>query len=131
MRKRAKRETLIAKRNMFRFENLEIWRLSVEYAKKCYGVADKFPSNEKFALADQLRRSAISISNNIAEGSIGSPVSFSKYLKIAAASAMETVNIINFAYEVDYISKEDKKELYEKADEIIRKIINFEKSLQK
>jgi four helix bundle protein len=91
---------------MFRFEGLEVWRLSVEYAKDCYAIARKFPQYEQFALADQLRRASISISNNIAEGSIGSSANFRKYIGTAIGSALETVNILNFAYEIGYISKQ-------------------------
>ena len=54
---------------MFRFEDLEIWELSIDYANNCYDLAKQFPDYEIFALANQLRRSAISISNNIVEGS--------------------------------------------------------------
>ena len=54
---------------MFRFEQLEIWRLSVNYAKLCYEATKTFPKEEQFGLANQLRRAAVSISNNIAEGS--------------------------------------------------------------
>ena len=53
----------------FRFESLEIWKLSLIYASHLYDVAQKFPIEERFALEDQLRRAAVSISNNIAEGS--------------------------------------------------------------
>ena len=54
---------------MFRFENLDIWKESINYANDCYNLAKEFPDYETFALASQLRRSSISISNNIVEGS--------------------------------------------------------------
>ncbi len=115
---------------MFRFEQLEIWRLAVDYAKDCYRIADNFPKYETYALGDQLRRATISISNNIAEGSVGSVANFKKYLNVAIASTLETVNILNFAYEIKYLKLKDKEEMYEKAERLIRKIRNFSKSLQ-
>lgn len=113
---------------MFRFEQLEIWKLSVEYAKDCYVIADKFPKQD-FSLKDQLKRAGISISNNIAEGSVGSSLNFKRYINISIGSVLETVNIINFAYEIGYINIKVKEEMYEKAEKIIRKLRNFSKSL--
>jgi len=115
---------------MFRFEQLEIWRLAVDYGKDCYKIADKFPKHETYALGDQLRRAGISISNNIVEGSVGSVANFKKYLNTAIASILETINILNFAYEIQYIKLEIRDEMYEKAEKLIRKIRNFSKSLK-
>lgn len=54
---------------MFRFESLEIWKLAIEYGEKLYNIADSLPQEETYGLSSQLRRAAVSISNNIAEGS--------------------------------------------------------------
>ena len=114
---------------MFRFENLEIWKLAVNYAKECYSLANKFPQKEQFSLSDQLRRAAISISNNIAEGSAFSNVKFKNFLDISIGSALETVNILLFAIEIGYIEKQKKEILYEDADKLIRKIRSFKSYL--
>ena len=115
---------------MFRFEQLEIWRLAVDYAKDCYKIADKFPKHETYAMGDQLRRAGVSVSNNIAEGSVGSVANFKKYLNTAIASVLETVNILNFAYEINYLELKSKEEIYERAEKLIRKMRNFSKSLK-
>lgn len=115
---------------MFRFEQLEIWRLSITYGKKLYKISLQFPGEEKFALADQLRRSAVSISNNIAEGSGGSSKDFINFLNIAVKSTLETVNILYFAKENEYINKELQTELYQEAETLIKKIRAFKRSLQ-
>lgn len=115
---------------MFRFEQLEIWRLAVDYGKDCYKIANNFPKQEIYALGDQLRRAGISVSNNVVEGSVGSTANFNKYLNMAIASALETVNILNFAYEIGYINLEARNEMYERAEKLIRKIRNFCKSLK-
>jgi four helix bundle protein len=113
---------------MFRFEELQIWKLAVDYAKDCYKIANSLPKYENYALADQLRRAAISISNNIAEGSAGSDANFKKYLNTAIGSTLETVNLINFACEIKYINQEIKSKLYSGAEELIKKIRSFSKS---
>lgn len=74
----------------FRFEHLEIWKTAIEYADELYNIALSFPSEEKYALADQLRRAAISISNNIAEGSrSGTVKNFSSFLNISIHQHMK------------------------------------------
>lgn len=110
---------------MFRFEGLEIWKLAIEYADKCYDVANTFPKGEQFALADQLRRAAVSISNNIAEGSTGSARNFQSYLERAIGSAFETASILFFATKRSYISEDIKQERYKEAENLIRKIRKF------
>ena len=115
---------------MFRFEELEIWRLAVDYAKDCYKIAEEFPRHETYALADQLRRASISISNNIVEGSVGSGLNFRKYLNFSVGSALETLNIINFAFEVGYVKPEKRNEMYGKGETIIKMTRSFAKTLK-
>ena len=50
------------------FENLEVYQVAREFRKAMYGVARRLPDNEKFGLASQMRRAALSLTNNIAEG---------------------------------------------------------------
>jgi four helix bundle protein len=54
---------------MFKFEKLDVWQKAVEYAELIYKLTQTFPVEEKFGLMSQLRRSAVSVSSNIAEGS--------------------------------------------------------------
>lgn len=56
-------------RNQFRtFEDLEVYQIAREFRKKMYGVTGRLPDFEKFELASQIRRAAVSLTNNIAEG---------------------------------------------------------------
>ncbi|MBI4427394.1 MAG: four helix bundle protein [Candidatus Magasanikbacteria bacterium] len=54
---------------VYRFENLEIWKLAREYANLIYSVTKQFPKEELFALSNQLRRAGLSVMLNITEGS--------------------------------------------------------------
>ena len=96
---------------MFRFESLEIWKLAIAYGKRLYQVANSFPKIESYALADQLRRAAVSISNNIAEGSGAvTTKDFANFLNMSVKSTLETVNILYFAREQGYAISHKQKQ---------------------
>jgi four helix bundle protein len=115
---------------MFRFESLDIWKLSLDYADKLYDIANLFPTEERFALSDQLRRAAVSISNNIAEGS-GSATNknFSSFLDISIKSTLETVNVLFLACMREYITEKERQSLYSEAEILIKKIRAFKNKL--
>ena len=76
----------------FKFENLDVWQLSLEYSDLIYGLAEKLPEKEKFNLTSQITRAATSISLNIAEGSTGqSDAEQNRFLGLALRSLIETV----------------------------------------
>ncbi len=52
----------------FRFENLAVWQKALDFADRVYDVTSQFPADERFGLTNQMRRAAVSISSNIAEG---------------------------------------------------------------
>jgi four helix bundle protein len=114
---------------MFRFEGLEVWQLAIAYGKCCYGIASVFPKCENYGLSDQLRRAAVSVSNNIAEGSAGSTANFKKYIIMAIGSVFETVSIFRIAFGVEYVSFQTREDAYEEAEKLVRKLRNFSKSL--
>ncbi len=114
----------------FRFESLDIWKLSLDYANELYDIALKFPTEERYALGDQLRRAAVSISNNIAEGS-GSATNknFLSFLDISIKSALETVNILYFAQKRNYLTEQERAKYYQMAESLIKSIRAFKKTL--
>lgn len=116
---------------MFRFEKLDIWNLSLNYCSTLYQQIKTFPTHERFALSDQLRRAAISISTNIAEGSAAStPKDFARFLGYAINSTAETVSLISLAHRCGYIDKTNFIELYEEAEKIYRKTLRFRKLIK-
>lgn len=116
---------------MFSYEKLEIWQLAINYAKFIYNISKTFPKDELYGLVNQLRRAAVSISANIAEGSgaIGTKDRLN-YLDIAVKSALETTSLIQIALELEYIDNKTRNLLYEEAEKIIRKIRSFKKSIR-
>ena len=116
----------------FRFEQLEIWKEANLLIEKIYKASKKFPRDELFGLTSQLRRSASSISANIAEGSGSeSKKDFSHYLDIAIKSIYETVSHVYLAKEQKYISEESRKQFYEDAEVLVKRIQSFKKWLNR
>lgn len=78
---------------MFTFEKLETWHKAIDFADMVYSVTKSFPGDERFGLTSQMRRAAVSISSNIAEGSSRfSKTDFARFLEIATGSVFEVVS---------------------------------------
>ena len=115
---------------VFRFEELDIWKLAMEYANELYDIAEKFPSHEMYALGSQLRRAAVSIPTNIAEGSGAvTTKDFCNYLDVSVKSGLETVSLMYFAAQKKYVKEEIRQSCYNKVELLIKKTRAFKKSL--
>ena len=114
---------------MFRFEKLDVWQKAIELADDVYGGTRGFPDFERFGLANQMRRAAVSISSNIAEGSSrSSDKDFIRFIEIAYGSVMELVSQLHIAQLQEFVSKEAARSLYPKADEISRMLSGLKKA---
>ena len=72
------------------FKELTVWKRSMELAKQVYLLTESLPASERYGLVDQMRRSAVSIPSNIAEGrNRGTRKDFAQFLRIAIGSAAE------------------------------------------
>ena len=72
---------------MFNFEKLDVWQEAIEFADPMYELTSGFPDEERFGLTNQVRRAAVSISSNIAEGSSRvSRTDFARFVEIATGS---------------------------------------------
>ena len=114
----------------FKFENLEVWKESVELTGLVHDVASKFPKGELYVLTAQIKRAADSVSLNIAEGSTGqSNPEFQKFLGYSVRSAIEIIGCIYIAKRRGIISEEDFREIYKFTDNIVRRIQALRKSI--
>jgi len=108
---------------MFRFEKLEIWKMAIDYTNKVYDISETLPKNEVFGLTSQLKRAALSISSNIAEGSGSSSTKdFSHYLDISIKSTIETVSQLRFAQSRKYAKSTTVSTLYDEAETLVKRI---------
>ena len=72
------------------FEDLEVWQLSVESVEMVYRLSQRFPDSERFGLTAQVRRAAVSVPSNIAEGfGRGSRQDYARFLRMARGSLYE------------------------------------------
>ena len=106
------------------FSDLDVYRLSHEFAMNIFRISFNFPPEEKYSLTDQIRRSSRSISVNIAEG-WGKRTYirlFKRHLIDALGSLEETMEWILYSFDCDYIDIELKKRLFDKGREIGAKL---------
>jgi four helix bundle protein len=108
----------------YKFENLEVWKLSMEYLDGIYKLADILPKSEEYNLKSQIIRAGTSICLNIAEGSQGqSDPEQARFLGMALRSLMETVACGHLIRRRNYLS--DCRlidELYEKSQVLAKKL---------
>ena len=94
---------------VFKFERLEIWKLSINLINQVYKISDLLPREEEYNLKSQLRRAATSISLNIAEGSTGqSDAEQNRFLGLALRSLVECVACTRLIQERNYIRDENR-----------------------
>lgn len=87
---------------------LHAWRHGKEVAKRIYQVTQRFPRDERFGLVSQLRRSAVSMPSNIAEGTgRGSTADFLRFLYIARGSLNELDTQLEISGELGYLRRDD------------------------
>lgn len=114
------------------FLNLEVWKRSRALVKDIYQATETFPSEEKFGLISQLRRSAVSVPSNIAEGcGRGTTPQFVHFLDIAIGSLCELETQIYLSYDLAFIKKEVMTNLLEEITIIRKMTLRFRASLKK
>lgn len=111
---------------MSNFRNLLIWQKSMVLVTKIYTVTNNFPKEEVFGLTSQIKRSAISIPSNIAEG-LGreSSKELLRFLKISIGSLFELQTQLEIAKNIIYLDEETFNNLYEDTRELEIMIVSF------
>jgi four helix bundle protein len=116
---------------MFNFEKLDVWNEAIAFADLVYSLSRSFPEEERFGLTNQMRRAAVSISSNIAEGSSRSSRNdFSRFVEIATGSLFEVVSQSTIALRQGFISNNFYAEIYAAAEKQSRMLSGLRKSLQ-
>jgi four helix bundle protein len=115
----------------FRFQDLNIWKLAIRIANELFDLANELEGKKLYRFAEQLRGAAMSMSNNIAEGSgSSSKKEFAQFLNIARRSTFENANILILLQMRDLLSKNALDNHLDQLDYLCRQITNFQLSLK-
>lgn len=115
---------------MFNFEKLGVWQKGIDFADLIYSATRVFPAEERFGLTNQLRRAAISIPSNIAEGSSRSSKNdFARFTEIATGSLFEVVSHSFIAKRQNFLSGKAFAKIYVAAEEESRMLSGLRRSL--
>jgi four helix bundle protein len=115
----------------FKFEQLNVWKMSLDYSDIIYELAEKLPESERFNLKSQITRAVTSISLNIAEGSTGqSDAEQSRFLGMAIRSLIETVACQRLIVRRNYVNdRAFLDELDLQAQGLVKRLHAFRRSL--
>ena len=123
-------ETGVMAEGVTNFKDLKIWKTAIELVKKVYMVSSKLPKEEMYGLTSQMRRSAVSIPSNVAEGFRRQHNNeFKQFLYIALGSCAELETQMIIAEELGYIDKGQTRQSFEDLDYICRMTSNLIKTL--
>jgi four helix bundle protein len=115
---------------MFNFEKLETWHQAIAFADLVYQKTRSFPDAERFGLTNQMRRAAVSISSNVAEGSSrSSRIDYARFIEIAAGSVFEVVSQATIGRNQKFLNESDYQEIYCAAEKQSRMLSGPKKSL--
>jgi four helix bundle protein len=113
------------------FRTLSVWQKSHKLAVLTYQLTNKFPKEELYGIISQLRRAAVSIPTNIAEGcGRGSDKDFARFIQIALGSASEAEYLVLLSHDLGYLNSETEKELTDYICEVKKMLTSLLKSLQ-
>ena len=115
----------------FNFEKLDVWQRAVGLASFVYDFTRAFPGEEKFGIVSQMRRAAVSVSSNIAEGSSrSSRQDFARFVELAVGSLYELVSQGFIAQKQGFIDDQAFQRLYTEAAELIRMLSGLRNHLR-
>lgn len=117
---------------MFGCEKLDVWQKAIELSDQTYALTRAFPSDERFGLTSQMRRSAVSVASNIAEGSgRTSNNEFIRFIEISYSSLMELVTQSTISARQGFLNAEAKNDIYDRAEQIAKMLSGLKSSLLK
>ena len=112
------------------FRELIVWRRAMDLAAVVYACSRRFPREEMFGLTSHVRRAAVSIPSNIAEGhGRETPAEFKHFLRISRGSAQEVQTQLLLAVRFEYLALDDVAETLALADEVCYLIHRLSASL--
>lgn len=105
------------------FTDLRVWQLGIDFVESIYKATAGFPVDERFGLTNQMRRAAVSVPSNIAEGNARNRMlDYLRFLSIARGSLAEVKTQLVIAERLGFMPKDDTGMLLKQADDILRQL---------
>jgi len=118
------------RKKMHNFKELIVWQKARKIVKDVYLLTKKYPKEELFGLTQQIRRAAVSIPSNIAEGAgRGTDADFAHFLDFANGSACEVETQLYLSLDLEYISQAEFDDVNYKLQDIEKLVFNLKKKL--
>ncbi|HEX6986376.1 MAG TPA: four helix bundle protein [Planctomycetaceae bacterium] len=113
------------------FRDLRVWQTGMELVTECYRLTRRFPSDERFGLASQVQRAAVSVPANIAEGhGRGTTNAYVNHLWIANGSLTELETHLLIAQRLGYVTEDDLARVLDLIRQVGRMLIALRRSLE-
>jgi len=114
------------------YRDLVVWQKGIALVKEIYRLSSKFPAEEKFGLVSQMRRAAVSVPSNIAEGQARNTTSqFIHFISTAEGSLAELDTQLVIAIELDFCTSSDAQDAFSLIEEEQRMLNALRRSLEK
>lgn len=111
-----------------RYRHLEVWKVAYRLALRVYHVTSRFPAEEKYGLAQQIRRAAVSVFSNIAEGHArGSRREYLQSSTISRGSQSEVRSLLMLSKDLGFLKPEDWQEMdeaYGRVGQMLNKLVS-------
>jgi len=112
------------------YRDLRVWNTAISLALDVYRITEKFPQMERFGLTSQLRRAAVSVASNIAEGhSRTTRGEYKQFLSVARGSVVEIEVQLTLAEQLGYVQSPGLASALDQCDAISRMITNLKRAL--
>ncbi|MEO1007645.1 MAG: four helix bundle protein [Planctomycetota bacterium] len=113
------------------FEDLQAWKLSVSLTTRVYRATAAFPSDERFGLVSQMRRSAVAVPSNIAEGwGRGQTRDYARFIRVARGSAYELQTQLLISSELGFVAAVDFEDLMSDVQQVGRVVSGLLRSIE-
>ena len=117
---------------MRNFRKYDIWKEGIDFTKTIYELTSLYPKEEMFGLTAQMRRCAVSMPSNVAEGaSRSTEAGFSHFIEISLGSSFELETQLEISNRINYISDQRLVELLDPLHVLQRKLNAFHSTLKK
>jgi four helix bundle protein len=112
------------------YRDLRVWQEAMDLAETTYRATEHFPDHERYGLVTQLRRAAVSVSSNIAEGNARSTGDYLRHLLVSSGSLTEMETQFMLSNRLGFLPPEQSKSLLERCDHVGRMLSSLRKSLR-